>query len=65
MADRGVPGVDAVGEPTDATGVMGFMCSPLMTARAGSLGGSADLGVANFGVPTGERGGGAGRTFSR
>lgn len=60
-ARAGVPGSDAVGEPTDVTGVTGFMRSPLMTAA----GVGAEGWVAVFGVESGERGGGGGSTFSR
>lgn len=62
VKNAGELGSDAVGEPTEVTGVTGFMRSPLMATGAGK----EVRGVASFGVLTaGERGGGGGRTFSR
>jgi hypothetical protein len=60
--EAGVPGCEAVGEPTDVVGVMGFIRRPLMMAGAGTAG---CIGVSDLGAGFGDRGGGGGRTFSR
>ena len=61
--DTGVAGCDAVvGEPTDATGVTGFIRSQLMHAGAGTTG---CVGVAKRGGGFGDFGGGEGSNFSR
>lgn len=60
VTEAGVPGTDVVGEPTEPTGVTGFMRNPLMMAAA-----SGCVGVADRDAPAGECGGGGGKTFSR
>jgi len=63
LADEGVLGCDAVvGEPTEVTGVTGFMRSPLIQAGGGTAGCE---GGAERGGGYGDRGGGGGSTFSR
>lgn len=38
VIEAGVPGIEAVGEPTEVTGVTGFMRSPLIAPGAGKEG---------------------------
>jgi hypothetical protein len=63
VIEPGVPGCDAVvGEPTDATGVTGFIRRPLMQAGAGTTGFAE---VAEGGGGAGDFGGGEGSNLSR